>query len=234
MVGRPWTGTSADTVRAVHPLLPILIDAAHGRFPEADGATEVFAPDADGTVAVVGFTGHAFVLASVDPAEIAARQEDDAGGGFGGVFAPTLLSWLAGSWGVVGSTDVVLAARGRGGGSADVRELAIDDPVRAHPRVRRAEQHRAGVRVFGDDAGLAIVGTGLAGRTELSVELFDPSRVAAGRGRALIAAGLTHVDPDDWCFAQVAAGNARSLRSFLAAGFVPIGSEVLITARGER
>jgi RimJ/RimL family protein N-acetyltransferase len=29
-------------------------------------------------------------------------------------------------------------------------------------------------------------------------------------------------------FAQVATGNAASLRAFLACGFVPIGSEVLI------
>lgn len=219
----------------MHPLLPILADAADGRFPDADGLADVLEPDGDGTLAVVGFTGHAYVLAGVEPSEVTDRQDDDAGGGFGGVFTPALLSWLAGTTGTVGSTDVVLVAAGRGGGgSSVVRELAADDPARAHPRVRRAEQHRRGVRVFGDDAGLAIVGTGLAGRTELSVELFDPSRAPAGRGRALIAAGLAHVDRGEWCFAQVAAGNARSLRSFLAAGFVPIGSEVLITPGDER
>jgi hypothetical protein len=33
-------------------------------------------------------------------------------------------------------------------------------------------------------------------------------------------------------FAAVAPGNARSLRSFLSRGFVPIGSEVLIRVGG--
>lgn len=212
----------------MHPLLPILMDAAAGTFPVADGSTDVFRADDDATVAVVALTGHAYVLADVDPAEVAARQSDDAGGGYGGAFDPVVLSWLAGSDRAVGSIDVVLVAPGRGGAACNVDELAGDDPARAHARVRRAEQHRHDVRVFGDDAGVVIVGTGLAGRTELSVELFEPSGGPAGQGRALIAAGLTRVDAGRWCFAQVAPGNARSLRAFLAAGFVPIGSEVLI------
>ena len=41
-------------------------------------------------------------------------------------------------------------------------------------------------------------------------------------------AGLATV-PDDMCvFAQVAPGNAASVRAFLACGFTPIGSEILL------
>ena len=76
---------------------------------------------------------------------------------------------------------------------------------------------------------MVVLGRGLVGRRELSVELFDPSAVSSGAGRRLIAAGLRCVPVGEWCWAQVAPGNARSLRAFLACGFTPIGSEVLIT-----
>jgi hypothetical protein len=95
--------------------------------------------------------------------------------------------------------------------------------------VHRAERHRRDVRVLGNDDGLVIVGRGLVGRWELSVELFDTGRSSAGAGRALITVGLGLVPEGEPCWAQVAAGNARSLRACLGAGFRPICSEVLIT-----
>lgn len=229
MVRRAVAATGGGYVATVHPLLPVLEAAAAGRFPPADGRTDVLPPDADGTVAVVAFTGHAYVLADVDAAEVAARQDDDAGGGFGGALAPRLLTWLAGANRAIGSIDAVLVAPGRGDPAPRITALAPEDPGRSHPRVRRAAAHRRDLQVVGDDTGVVIVGTGLAGRTELSVELLDSGTAPSGRGRQLIAAGLGHVPAGVWCFAQVAPGNARSLRSFLAAGFVPIGSEVLIT-----
>jgi hypothetical protein len=66
-----------------------------------------------------------------------------------------------------------------------------------------------------------------AGRREMSVETTDhgPS------GRELIEQALTMTPSGDPLFAAVAPGNARSLRSFLACGFVPLGSEVLILPR---
>jgi hypothetical protein len=84
--------------------------------------------------------------------------------------------------------------------------------------------------VLGNDDGVAIVGRGLVDRWELSVELFDTARPPSGAGRALITAGLGLVPDGETCWAQVAAGNARSLRAFLGAGFRPVCSEVLITA----
>jgi hypothetical protein len=50
----------------------------------------------------------------------------------------------------------------------------------------------------------------------------------AGHGRRLIRAALAALTPGETVWAQVAPGNAQSLRAFLACGFVPIGSEVLI------
>ncbi len=84
------------------------------------------------------------------------------------------------------------------------------------------------VVVLGDESGLAVIGRGLAGRLELAVELLDPAVAGSGAGRRLIRGALAAMEPGEWCFAQVSPGNAASLRAFLACGFTPIGSEVLI------
>jgi hypothetical protein len=204
----------------VHPLAAILDAAAEERFPPADGAVDVLPPDRGGMRAVVAFTGHAYALADVDPGELKGRGAD----GYGGATRADVLVWLAGSAGRVGSLDVVLVASGAPGPSVP-RRTDLDD----HPRVRRAVGYRTAVEVYGDDAGLVVLGHGLVGRRELSVELLDPMAAGQGHGRRLIRAGLARVDPGERCWAQVAPGNAASLRAFLACGFVPIGSEVLIT-----
>ena len=49
----------------------------------------------------------------------------------------------------------------------------------------------------------------------------------AGAGRSLLMGALARLDAGDVVFAQVAPGNAASVRMFLACGFVPLGSEVL-------
>lgn len=209
-----------------HPLVAVLERAAAGEFPAADGGTDVLPPDGDRVRAIVAFTGHAYVLADVDPGEVARRQSDGTGGGFGGAMAPAVQQWLGGDGGEIGSIDVVLAAAG---GLSPAGSLQRRDEYRDHPRVRRALCHRREVEVYGDDDGMAILGRGLVGRWELSVELFDPDVPPAGAGRRLIAAGLELVPDGEWCWAQVAAGNTRSLRAFLACGFQPVCAEVLIT-----
>ena len=210
----------------MHPLYAALIAAAHGTFPLVDGGVDVCEPDEHGAMACVEFTGHSFVLTTREPAAVLARGAD----GFGGATHPDLLRWLAGPRGVIGSHDAVLVARGCGDGRrAAVRERTdLDD----HPRVRRARHHRRDVRVFADQHGLITIGTGLVGRREVSVELFAPDRRAAvappGAGGALIDEALRLVPANDLVWAQVAPGNAASLRAFLRCGFVPIGAEVLI------
>jgi len=210
-------------VTAEHPLAPILEAAAGRRFPPADGGVEVLPPDAAGTRAVVAFSGHAYVLADVNGADLRASGAD----GYGGASKPDVLRWLAGPAGTIGSLDVVLVAEGRGGGRLQ-RRVDLDH----HPRVERATHHRRGVEVYGDAVGLVVLGHGLAGRRELSVELLDPTVGGRGHGRRLIAHGLDQVPAGERCWAQVAPGNAASLRAFLAAGFVPVCSEVLIAPAG--
>jgi hypothetical protein len=202
----------------VHALAQLLADAAAGRFPPADGAVEVVAPGG-GDHAVVEFTGHAVVLTDRDPDAVSERGAD----GFGGASHPDLLRWLAGPGGWIGTHDAVLVAPGTGGG-----RLPATDRHDDHPRVVRARAHRHDVRVHADDEGLVTLGRGLVGRLELSVELLSAAPDRSGVGRRLIRDGLALAPPGELVWAQVAPGNAASLRAFLSCGFVPIGAETLL------
>jgi len=201
----------------VHPLHSALLDATEGRFPDVDGAVEVVEPMPGDHHAVVEFTGHSFVLTDCDAGEVSARGAD----GFGGASQPDLLRWLAGPGGLIGSLDAVLFARGVGGGRLPERS-DLDD----HPRVMRSRAHRRDVRVHGDDTGLVTIGLGLVDRLEVSVEVLGTR--TPGAGRRLIGEALELIPAGDVVFAQVAPGNAASLRAFLSCGFAPIGAEILL------
>ena len=207
----------------VHPLHEALQAAAEGRFPAVDGLVEVHPPDDAGTHATVEFTGHAVVLTTGPPSEVVARGAN----GFGGASHPDFLRWVAGPHGAIGSHDVVLVARGTGAGLV-ATGLEVRADLDGHPRVERARRHRRGVAVFGDDHGLVTLGYGLVGRLEVSVELLESAAPSSGAGRRLISAGLDLAPDDALVWAQVAPGNAASLRAFLRCGFVPVGAEVLI------
>jgi hypothetical protein len=203
-----------------HPLAAALDAAANGSFPPADGGVELLAPDAWGWSAIVALTGHAYVLADVGRPALDAAGAD----GFGGASHPDVQRLVAGPNGTIGALDALLAGRAETGPVLP-RRHDLDD----HPRVRRARAHRHDVEVYADDVGLVVVGRGLADRCELAVELLDPGSAGrAGHGRRLIRAGLATLAPGTVCWAQVSPGNAASLRAFLACGFVPIGSEILI------
>jgi hypothetical protein len=146
------------------------------------------------------------------------------------VHHPTVLSLLADAGGPwhTGTVDVVLVRRAGGDGTVAPATLVRRDDLADHPRVARALAHRRDVVVLADDVGLASIGRGLVDRCEVSVELFDPESASPGAGRRLLAGALRTLPADEPVWAQVAAGNARSLRAFLAAGFVPVASEVLL------
>ena len=92
----------------------------------------------------------------------------------------------------------------------------------------RAERHREDVSVYSDpdETAVVVLGSGLAGRREISLDVEEAAR-GRGLGRRLVLAARTLVPEEEFVFAQVAPGNAASLRAFLAAGFTPIGSEML-------
>jgi hypothetical protein len=203
----------------VHPLLKILLSAADGTFPPVDGRVTVLPAVGTGREWSVAFTGHAVVATDLPPDEVHARKPD----GYGGSLAPDFLRWLAGPTGDIGVVDAILVGRGRGGHRLPPRPDLAD-----HPRVRYAMSIRSQVRVFGDERGVVTLGSGLAGRPELSIETA-PGVEGRGLGRALLVDALSLVPAGAPVFAAVSPGNARSLRAFLAVGFTPIGSEVMIT-----
>jgi L-amino acid N-acyltransferase YncA len=76
---------------------------------------------------------------------------------------------------------------------------------------------------------VVILGRGVAGRWETAIEVDEDVR-HRGLGRAL-ATAARHLIPDGKpVWSQQAAGNARSVRAFQAAGFRPVGAEALLIA----
>jgi hypothetical protein len=203
----------------VHPLLAIFHDAAAGAFPDADGGVTHLPALGGGWEAVVCFTGHAYIASRLGPADLADLAPD----GFGGALHPGILLRMAGPGGAVGSIDLTMFAQGLGGGAMSPNP-DLDD----HPRVRYARARRDDVQAYGQADGLFTLGVGLGGRWEMSVENSSDGP----RGRDLIDEAMAMTPRGELLFSAVAPGNARSLRSFLSRGFVPIGSEVLIRVGG--
>jgi GNAT superfamily N-acetyltransferase len=204
-----------------HPLATMIGDAASGRYPAADGGWQLVPTWRPGTQAVVAFTGHAVLAVSpwVSEERLVALGID----GYGGAHHPRLVADLAGPDGWIDSLDALLVA-----GSGGEAEPLVERPdLASHPRAQFARRLRDDVRVFGyaDQArsDLAVVSRGVAGLTELSVEL-EPGRRGRGAGSALVTAALATVPDDRLVVAAVAPGNAASLRTFLSAGFRPIAS----------
>ena len=221
-----------------HPLLAVLLDAAAGRFPPVDGAVDVLPPLEDGSggglECATAFTGHAVVSTALPASAVLERGPN----GFGGAMAPDFLRWLAGPGGWIGELDLLLVAPGAGptgpagtagdhGGAGADAVVPRRSDLEEHARVRRARALRRDVEVYGDERGLVTLGRGPAGRRELSVEVPAGSE-GRGRGRSLLADALALVPAGEPVFAAVTPGNARSLRAFLACGFTPVGSEVLL------
>jgi GNAT superfamily N-acetyltransferase len=212
-------------------LLRLLQDAACGSPPPADGVVEVWPAPPGPVDAVLAFTAHHVVAAGVDPDLVTARLPE---GDLGAPMSPGFLGWLGERLGSLpGSLDVVLAAEGLAG-DPPLALRPVADPGR-HPRAARAARYRGGLQTWTaeDGAGVLVLGRGLAGRREVSFEV-DPARRDRGLGRLLVAAARHLTPQGEVLFAQVAPGNAASLRVLEAAGFRPIGAEVLFHRDGAR
>jgi GNAT superfamily N-acetyltransferase len=72
-----------------------------------------------------------------------------------------------------------------------------------------------------------ILGRGVAGRWETAIEV-EPEHQQRGLGRRLAVAARHLVPHGSWIWSQQAAGNARSVRAFQAAGYRPVGAEALM------
>ncbi len=122
--------------------------------------------------------------------------------------------------------NLVMYAMGTGAGSQLVRR----DDLFEHPRVVRAARFRTDLELYSNEYGnsVLVLGRGLAGRRELALEIPASQRNAA-TGRKLVRAALGLTPRGEPLFAQVAPGNAASVRAFYNAGFRPVGAEVLLT-----
>ena len=212
-------------------ILELLHAAAGGVFPPEDGDTEVVPAVEGAPVAVLSFTAHHVVAADLPAAEVLGHVDPE---DLKGPLAPGVLAWLAERTGLyAGSLDIVLAWRPER--AAPSEGLAVERVERPdHPRVVRARRWRGDLEVWGETGGrgIVLIGRGLAGRLELSVEVAPQER-DRGLARRLVSAALVAAAPTEPVFAQVAAANAASLRALQPAGFVAIGAEVLYGPVGD-
>jgi GNAT superfamily N-acetyltransferase len=203
-------------------LAELLGRVERGQWPPADPWLSLVPAPAPGTGAVVSFAGHVVVAADVDPAWLREALPDrDLSAPLNPPFLHALERRLDRR---VNNLDLLLLAPPLPGEPAlPLRELPDSD----HPRVRRARRYRERVRIWAGDGGVLVLGPGLAGRWEVAIEV-DPPRRGRGLGRAL-ALAARHLAPGGRpVWAQVAPGNAASVRAFLAAGYRPAGAEALL------
>lgn len=173
--------------------------------------------------AVVAFPGLSVVAADVDPDWVHAQLAD---GDLSAPLNPPFLTALCDKTGLtVNNIDAVVLADPLDGPP----ELPLA-PIRDadHPRVRRAHRYRDDVRAWTTTGGVLIIGRGLTGRWEVAVEVEETAR-GAGLGRQLAVSARHLIPPGRPVWAQIAPGNAASLRAFLAAGYRPVGAEALLT-----
>ena len=213
-------GTGNGTLRGV------LDGVSAGRFPPPDGGVSVLAQPSPRDAGVIAFTAHSVVFADVTAAWVRDRLP---AGDLAAPVSPPFLSALAGRLGRwIGSLDILtMAPAAAGPPELPLAPLGTGEHPQDHPRVRRARRFRDEVSVWAGGGAIVMIGRGVAGRWEVAIEV-EPDRQGRGVGRAA-ALAARHLVPDgEPLWAQIAPGNAASVRAFLAAGFQPAGAEVLL------
>jgi GNAT superfamily N-acetyltransferase len=233
----------------ISSLRDILADAARGVFPPADGAVTFVAQPSARDAGVIAFTAHTVVFADTahtatapspptaadptDPARPAGDPADPCAalrallppGDLSAPLNPPFLTALCAATGrAVNNIDLLTLATALPGPPP----LSLTETTdRRHPRIVRALRHRDDVRAWSVPGGTVLIGRGVAGRWETAVEV-DPAARGRGLGR-LLARAARHLVPDaEPLWAQIAPGNAASVRALLAAGFTPVGAEALL------
>ncbi|MFJ4035812.1 GNAT family N-acetyltransferase [Streptomyces griseoluteus] len=206
--------------------LPELLDAvADDRFLPPDGTVTVLPQLCQRDAGIMAFTAHTVVLTDEDPAWVRAALAAVDCDPLAAPMHPRFLTALMDRTGRAAETvDALWVGTPLPGPPAlALREIADT----GHPRVVRARLRRDSVRVWVTDGGLLVIGRGVGGRREVALEVEGGG---AGLGRGLALAARQLADGPVW--AQVSPGNARSVRAFLAAGYRPVGAELLLSARG--
>jgi len=216
---------SADAQLARDRLRAVLNEAAAGRFPPADGGVTVLPQPSPRDSGVFGFTAHAVIFTDADEGWVRSLlPPGDLGAPLNAAFVQALCEATGR---VAGSIDVLCVAQPLEGPPP---VALTPEPDLSHPRIERALRYRDDVRAWRTDGGVVLLGRGVAGRLETAVEVDDDRR-ERGLGRALARAARHRATAGEPLWAQVAPANAASLRAFLAAGFTPVGAEVLLAER---
>jgi len=207
-----------------HQLTRLFARLAHSVYPPENGQVDIVGPPPGVAQAVVAFTRHHVVAVDLDPERVRAKLD---AGDLGAPMRPRFLTWLADQLDAESHMlNLVMFALGTGEGSA----LVPREDLFEHPRVVRASRFRTDLELYSNEYGnsVLVLGRGLAGRRELSLEIPASQRNAA-TGRKLVQAAIALTPRGEPLFAQVAPGNAASVRAFYNAGFRPVGAEVLLT-----
>lgn len=211
----------------VHPLAPLLDGVAHGCFPDPDGSVHALPALPHGIDALVAFTG-TFVLTGGLPQDDVDQQVPR--GEFRVPMSVPFLSWVGETLGAhAGTQDIVFVTRSPGEPADRIHSVElVERSDSEHSRVGEARRHRRGLRVYEteDGRGVVVLGRGLTNRWEVAYEI-DPGARDAGLGRALLLSAVRTLPHGTPVWAQVAPGNAASVRSVLAAGFRPVAAEIL-------
>jgi GNAT superfamily N-acetyltransferase len=201
----------------------VLDEVSAGRFPATDGGVTVLPQPSSRDAGVIAFTAHAVIFVDADPAWVTSLLPP---GDLSGPLTPAFLQALCTRTGRQARGIDMLAVAAPLPGMPPLDLARMTDS--AHPRIARARQYRDDVQAWRADGGVVLIGRGVAGRWETAIEV-DEGRQGHGLGRQL-AGAARHLVPDDApLWAQVAPGNAASVRAFLAAGFRPAGAEALLT-----
>jgi GNAT superfamily N-acetyltransferase len=213
-----------ERAAARQALAEILAAAAAGRYPPADGGVTIVPQPSDRDAGVVAFTAHAVVFTDADPGWVSGQLPP---GDLSAPLSPQFLNSLCQHTARTAHSIDMLTCAAPLPGPPPV--TLAPEAGRNHARIARALRYRDDVRAWRADGGVVLIGRGVAGRWEVAIEV-DQDRRGAGLGRALATSARHLVPGGATLWAQIAPGNAASVRAFLAAGFRPVGAEALLTA----
>ncbi|NUO44862.1 MAG: GNAT family N-acetyltransferase, partial [Streptomyces sp.] len=166
-------------------LRDILDAAARGVFPPADGRTTVVPQDSARDAGVLAFTAHSVVFTDEDPDWVHETLRGLDCDPLAATMNPRFLAAFLDRTGRRAETIDTMLVGPPLPGEPPLALREIEDA--GHPRIVYARGRRAEVRAWTADGGVLVMGRGIGGRLEVSVEVDEGVR-HRGLGRLLVTA----------------------------------------------